>query len=77
METEAQLAESMRHLVILESEVVSELMDDCRPHLLYGFVPRVSNAVNRSAKNNDRARQYWHVMRAGGERDATVDAKEL
>ena len=67
----------MRHLVIIESEVVSELMDHRRAHLLYGFVPRVNNAVDRAANHNDLVRQHRHVMRAAHERDATVDAKEL
>jgi len=68
---------SVRHLVIVESEVVSKLVNHSFAYFLHGLMPRTGDAVDRTPEHGDLVRHQRHAMRPFGERDATVDAKEL
>jgi hypothetical protein len=67
----------MRHLVVVEPEVVTQLVNHGLAHLLHSLLPRAADAVDRSAKHGDLVREQRHVVRPFGERDATVDAEQL
>ena len=67
----------MRHLVVVEPEVVTQLVNHGLAHLLHSLLPRAAHAVDRSTEHSDLVRQQRHFVRPFGECDATVDAEQL
>ncbi len=67
----------MRHLVVVKAEVVAELVDHRLTDLRNRLIPRAGDAVDRSAKYDDLARQRRRSAAPLSECDAAIDSEQL
>lgn len=51
-----EFRQSVRHLVIVESEVVPELVDNSFAYFLHGLMPRTGYAIDRATEQGDLTR---------------------
>jgi hypothetical protein len=67
----------MWHLLVVEAEIVSELVNNGLTHFPHGLLPSGGDAVDRAAKYRDLVWQQRHVVRSLGKRHAAVDAQKF
>src|ERR1700733_541013 len=68
----------MRHLFVVQAEVVAQLVDHRFAHFVDRFAAGAGDAVDRAAEDRDLVGHERHVaMRAFGQRDAAIDAEQL